>query len=546
VTRFPTGTVASMEANSKGSFSAKNRPHSTNVVVVTRDVENMSAAVGIGTTGAKAAKGVTAMGKNAKTIKKKRSTNKKSRVTKSVLASVVRGAKGGKRLNGLQISKNLGVSRSTGYRIRRAAEKFPSSVTAPVQLVRICSQKESIVLLNNVSSHLSSFPYPTVVKQFEQNGLADFAGSLLRDKAKASCERKVRAGLMWDTYVNGFNGSRDPLNTLVCVIYQKASLIAIIKAIDQNTHEALSNLIVVRLGGFFLMVMTDIRPSKRYPADWILRIGDHTSTYMWVNLKAGAWERYTTNEPIQPVAPPVNGGSSSKKQKKISPGAFPHKPSLSRLSEVTVSGMHILAYAWNRVEYLLAGVGITKPAGVCMGQLSAFHIHVRPFVTPPSWAKSSTNRSVDEVPEVDNGISRCMNWCEDVVAFAQTFTRIPAKKSVVVASGGPSGGGVSKKCAVVEASLDSRGVSNDAYATCITALLSDLVEKVSQDAVSRHVDTLGAVQGGRKIESVDMKGSEKTGKYSVRWGVVGSKDTTDMYGASDASFAEATHAFPDE
>ena len=343
----------------------------------------------------------------------------------STLSTIIGG--GSKRPTGVKLSKKLGVSLSTAHRAMRLSNKFPISVEEPYQLFKIRKQKHVCALMSSLSDQMVCFTNPIIVKMFEENGLADITETMWADKTEASTNRRKRANIMWDTYYDGFFKSREPYNTLVCVFYEIDSLVRFVRAIQEGTHEFVSNLLVVRMAGVFVVVLTDARRLARYPADWLLRIGDHTSAFMWMNVSDHYWMRYTTGAATDFVD--VSG--SSKKRKQVSTTTVSKTRVWTKTSEGNVVGMHFLCYIWRRIEVLLATNGVIFPDSTCIGSSSAVHLHVRPVFKLPSVAKAPIECNVDheldmddmdDTPDTDVDATRRTTWCEDVVDFAESFS----------------------------------------------------------------------------------------------------------------------------
>jgi hypothetical protein len=408
-----------------------NAAPSTNVTTASLRVAIDTPAAAISSKTTKTTRTVTtnalAIGTSGGKIKKKRGSKK------SVLGSVVAGVDGTP-MTGTQISKKLGVSLSKGYRVKRLAERFPvcRDTALPFELCRVRKKKDVLAVMSSINAHLSSFPHSIVVTEFEKNGIADVEESAWPDRALASKNRRQRAADMWTMYERGFYGSREPLNTLVCVMYEMSSVSSFMRSIRSYTHEFLSNILVVRMAGIFVIVMTDVRAQQRYPGDWLLSTGDHTSAFLWVNLKDACWLRYTTPNP---VVSSVSGGSSKKRDKGPT-GVFPKQLIWTKMSDVTVAGMHVLSFIWKRIETMMGATGVVPPSNAGVSSSSVFHIHVRPYIELPSGCNSKNvdgNMGVDmdEASGASNtGGVRCTTWCEEIVQFVEQFKY--SKRVVVV------------------------------------------------------------------------------------------------------------------
>jgi hypothetical protein len=380
----------------------------------------------------KVSKNAAVVGSSSKTapkvVKKALSTDKSSRrITKKqtptnfALGLVV--GVDGTRMTGLQISQNLGFSRSKGYRLKRMAARFPSHRLVPARLPLIHKQKDVLDVVRSISEHVCSFPYPSIVAQFEANGIADVTESISADRNHAAHNRGKRSDYMWNTYETGFFGAYGPLNTLICIIYDAKSLVNLVDGIRKATNEYLSHLLVVKMSGVFVVLMTDIRVTKKRPVDWLLRVGDYTSAFMWVNLKDAFWLRHTRK--VEPSSMHGGGAVDGTKRQKSMKGVLPKVVVWQKISDSTIAGVQLLSYIWKRVETMLSSGGTVLAVGECVPSSSKIHIHVTPYVD----ASPSDKVGCVGIKEAGKSllIKVCENWYEDVEKFL-TETTVAKKK----------------------------------------------------------------------------------------------------------------------
>jgi hypothetical protein len=249
--------------------------------------------------------------------------------------------------------------------------------------------------------HLVDFPNPYIAKQFQQNGCADCNEriALLPDqRLQAEEDRKKRAQGVLDTCQVGFDG-REPMNTLMCVLYSPNAVSKLVRAAydDADDSNRLAHVFVLRVGEVFLLLLT-ASPYKRFPLDTFMRVGDHTSAYMWLNLKEKCWEPYSLK-------------SAKKKKQKC----------WQQLSQATVSGLHILSVFWRR-----SAIQVLPPpavAGVADGTVSVMQHHV--YVKPP---QTSLTVVQHDVPVATGGdgedaptVAPPDAWVLEVERFANQF-----------------------------------------------------------------------------------------------------------------------------
>lgn len=375
-------------------------------------------------------KNILSTDKNAKKIKKTRG-NKISN-----LVAVVR--MNGRHMTGPQISASLGLSRSKGYRLKIKADRFIEARVVPARLPRIRKQKDVIDVVTSISAQLCSFPHQSIVAEFEANGIADIRESRMEDRIESAKKRQQRADKMWSTYDKGFYCSREPLNTVICILYESSHVTGLLSAIKNENYEYLSNILVVKMARIFVLVMTDIRSAKKCPCEWLLQSGDFSSAFMWVNIKDAFWVRHIGSFDTLPadVAPSVD----SKKRKTSATRPFPKTIVWNKVSDCTIAGVNLLCYMWKRVEQMLAAVETVPGTSVRISSSSNIHIHVKPYSEISVSKKTvSTNKAAVE-KEVDTkligniGVRHCESWYEQVEQFLEKTTndKRVAKSDVAV------------------------------------------------------------------------------------------------------------------
>lgn len=279
-------------------------------------------------------------------------------------------------LSGIEIMTKFGATRSIAYKIMRMASKYPIAGRLVYEMPKVRNGKEVLTTISWLAEHLIGFPHMDIVDAFEANGRADVLGSACtKGRVAEAKERSNRAHTMWIKYLDHFDG-REPINTLLCVIHSPLSLSTFMSAVDGDEDDRLAHVLVMRVGGVFLVIVTDSRVCNRFPMDWFMHIGDHTSAFMWLNLKDVCWTRLEELSSSHVTLPDA---------KKAKPAP------LSKVSDVTCCGVHMLAVIYNRAKLL-----------------PSHYIYVQ----PPSKVVKSSGVAVKKVPS---------EWCGDIQKFAAKF-----------------------------------------------------------------------------------------------------------------------------
>ena len=335
------------------------------------------------------------------------------------------------KLSSPEIHQTFGTSRSSAYRLFTKANKYHNRSSEFNQLKGVRKEAEVRDLLDRMSENMSIFPVRSIVRMFEHHGTLDIPECSPDKRLEAAKVRRMRSDRMWNDYMRLFTG-RDTLNTLVTVIYDTSSLVKFVRNLQGQSHDLLSNFLVVRLAHVFVVVMTDIRSTNRTPADWMMRRGDYTSAFMWVNLKDVCWSRYT-------FSPTIRSASSErdpKKQKKCSEESPPKRITLNKVKKTTVAGMSLLAYLWNTIDNKTVGVYDTR---TCLGSSSAIHLHVKPCSVSQEGdllrsVKTSGDTNDDTLVSNQpddltasrsglDGVTQSTTWVTQVENFVQSFKK---------------------------------------------------------------------------------------------------------------------------
>jgi hypothetical protein len=316
--------------------------------------------------------------------KKEKKKVKKSRM-KEVLFKLVNGDK---KMGLTRIMKIHGMSKVDAHRIYKKVRHYKKPLSHTLYL-QIKKPEHAVESLEWLREHLADFPFPRMADRFAKNWRADVTESALPGREKACKARKDRANRVWQASMEGFNW-KEPMNTLLCVLYTPQSVAGLVRDVNANSN-SIAHILVLRLPGVFLVLLTDADPRKRFPLDSVMRIGNYTSAYLWLNLKSGedqkqfaCWESHSKT-PTLAVVPAK---------------AVKAKPFV-RVSDATVSGMHILALVWMRAWVYAAGAAEN-------GKVR--HVHVQPNKAPTTAGGGVVGVDATTAP-----------WVLEVQAFARQF-----------------------------------------------------------------------------------------------------------------------------
>ena len=385
-----------------------------------------------------------------------------------VLGTVV---SGGKNMTGTQIMTTLGASRSLAFKISKMASKYPSAGRQVYEMPKVRCSKEVLATMAWLVDHLVDFPYKDLLATFQENGRLDVCESAsVNHRVWAAEARKERAHDVWAKNLSYFDG-RDGMNTLVAVLHSPLSVSTLVRAVEADATDLVAHILVVRIGGVYLLLLTDKRATKRFPADWFMRIGDHTSAYLWLNLKEPCWEKFAGLTRVvevrrlsevrrlrrlaQDVSGGVagsggggggrDGGAGVKKKSSIgssgeSSSSVPVILPWSKLSQPTIAGMHLLSILFSRCEAATHTFRYVQP------EVQEGGSHVAVDVGPSVGAQAILEKAQQGGKRVRTGKKRKKaaaaselqapdpaQWCLEVEAFVKTFA-VHKKRRVVAAA----------------------------------------------------------------------------------------------------------------
>jgi hypothetical protein len=120
---------------------------------------------------------------------------------------------------------------------------------------------------------------------------------------------------------------------------------------NENSFE---HILLLRCNAMYLVLMTAVDPRKRFPLDAFMRVGDYTSAYLWLNIKAEkdpeAGKKFTCWE-SQSNSPGFAARNATRLAAVVPTTAVKAKQ-FTKVNEATTCGMNILALLWMKVmEY---------------------------------------------------------------------------------------------------------------------------------------------------------------------------------------------------
>ena len=404
-----------------------------------------------------------------------------------VLGTVV---SGGKNMTGSQIMTTLGAPRSLAYKISKMASKYPSAGKQVYEMPKVRCSKEVLATMAWLVDHMVDFPYKDLLATFQENGRLDVCDSALGNQRVWSAEaRKERAHDMWVKNLSYFDG-RDGMNTLVAVLHSPLSVSTLVRAVEADATDLVAHILVVRIGGVFLLLLTDKRATKRFPVDWFMRIGDHTSAYLWLNLKEACWDKFAALTRVVEVrrlaevrrlrrlaqgasaggqgasaggqgasagasagghgASAGGQGAGGAKQSGIGSGSGGDSSSVpvilpwNKLSQPTIAGMHLLSIIFSRCEVAPHTFRYVQP------EVSGGGSHTGVDVGPSLGAQAILDKAQQQgqrrrkkrkalaaaAPELEEAADPAQ-WCLEVEAFVTTFAVHKKRRAAPAASAVP-------------------------------------------------------------------------------------------------------------
>jgi hypothetical protein len=287
---------------------------------------------------------------------------KRKMCKEEVFISIVHG---GVNMNIKQIMKTYGMSHSVAHSLSVKTRDYlklpPENNYSKVRI-----PERAVAKVEWWREHLEGFPFADIPDTFAENWRADVAESVRPDQMKADKDRRERADQMWSMSQESFKG-KEPLNTLFCVLYSPNAVSKLVQHVSEN-GVCLAHVFVLRDGGVFLLLLTDVDPLKRFPLETFMRWGVHTSAFLWVNLKEACWESHSKTMPLAAVAP-----TKALKAKQ-----------LTKVNDATLCGMHIVALFWMRAKEL----AVVATGGAELGNdtkaapAAPSHMYVQPNKDP--------------------------------------------------------------------------------------------------------------------------------------------------------------------
>lgn len=409
-----------------------------------------------------------------------------------VLGSVV---SSGSRMTGTQIMTSLGASRSLAFKISKMAKRYPSAGRQVYEMPKVRSGKEVVATLAWLVDHMVDFPYKDMLTAFKKNGQLDVSESASAShRVRAAEARKDRAQDAWVKNLSYFDG-RDGMNTLVAVLHSPLSVSTLVRAVQADATDLVTHVLVVRIGGVFLLLMTDGRPAKRFPVDWFMRIGDHTSAFMWLNVKDTCWDKFssltqavearrlrhlardardTEDARSRGEAPPApEAGKTASRQKEAtrvdsnvagSNGKSSSVPVIlpwTKLTQPTIAGMHLLSILFSRCEATPTIFSYVQPrareggapsssAAASAGPLgSAQEPHREAPQEAHERGGKAPSRKKRKAAAVQ--LSETAQWCLDVETFVKGFAVHKKRRTAPVPAPAPGGAVVAAETAAAAA-----------------------------------------------------------------------------------------------
>ena len=299
-----------------------------------------------------------------------------------------------------QIMQNGLVSRSNAFSILKKSKDYPTTGNAVNKMPKVRNPEVAIQMVASLAYHLIDFPYADMVSRFGDNARCDIMESSHTDRVEAATLRTKRAQRVWKKSMDRFEG-RGAMNTLLCILYSPMAVCSLVTSCHTEQTERPGHIMVLRLGGVFIVLMMDSSPSSRFSLQWFMHRGNHTSAFMWFNLKESCWLRHRGVTSSMLSTPNTKADLQP-------PGKMPKHiqevdtiDSWAKVSECTMVGIHFLKYMRTKAEEL-AQEGAIAGTGRC-------HIYLRPFPVNLKMAKSTESVS-DE-------------WCKHIDEFVHSFDK---------------------------------------------------------------------------------------------------------------------------
>jgi hypothetical protein len=329
---------------------------------------------------------VTTQGVDTEDRNKKR---KRGGITQKMLSAVV---DKGNDMTGTQIMRKGIVSRSVAFSVAKKARNYPTSDPFN-KMSPISNQDTMLEMVASLRYHLVDYPYQDMVTRFCHNAECDIGESSMEDRLNAASIRRKRAHRVWAKSKDRFQG-REAMNTLMCILYSPSSVNSLVNAAHEEKVERPGHIMVMRFGGAFIVLLSDSLPSSRFPLEWFLHRGDHTSAWLWMNLKDNCWLRHRDVVSSMVFTPTTTGIPLEVSTAHVqNVEVFDPWP---KVSEVTQTGIHMLQFLRVKAREF-AEEDVTTDTKIC-------HIYLRPY------PKTTDSKTV---------VSR--EWCTHIYNFVKQF-----------------------------------------------------------------------------------------------------------------------------
>ena len=248
----------------------------------------------------------------------------------------------GSNMNIKQIMKLYDTSRSIAHSISVQARPYMNVTDGISDTALGAFRRESTwsasPLIEWIRDHLSGAPDPHIADVFTENWRADvmFHPPDLDSHIQIRDARRKRAEHVWKLSLESREG-KEPMNTLVCVLYSAYAVCAMMRTIHHSGFD-LAHVLVTRLGHFYLAILTDADQKGQFPLNAMMRRGDLTSSFIWLNLKQSSWDAQNSKPSTLAVLPTT----------------AVNEKDLKKVSSATAAGIHIIALLWMRCNKLNA------------------------------------------------------------------------------------------------------------------------------------------------------------------------------------------------
>jgi hypothetical protein len=205
------------------------------------------------------------------------------------------------RLKASVIMNKTECSRSAAFKAVNRLSNYPEGGEFN-EMSKVRHHKSVLTTITSLSEHLIDLPHEDIVSRFSVNGHADVVESLLADRNNAAKNRRKRAARMMSNHMQHYEMGREAMNTLLCVLYSPAAVGEFMRSVFKDKDEDPAHVLVLRFGCAFVVLMSDSRYMKRFSMEWFMRIGDHTSAFVWMNIKDVCWDRLRETSRVSKLA----------------------------------------------------------------------------------------------------------------------------------------------------------------------------------------------------------------------------------------------------